>query len=30
MKEEGRIEKGKGIENTWAPDHMYNYHQEVK
>lgn len=30
MKEERRVERGKGIEKTWAPDHMYIYHQEVK
>ena len=30
MKEERRVERGKGIEETWAPDHMYIYHQEVK
>lgn len=30
MKEKENAEKGRGIEKTWAPDHMYIYHQEVK
>ena len=29
MKEERRVERGKGIEKTWALDHMYIYHQEM-